>query len=221
MKTQDKIRNRLRALRRAGNKLTCNDEYDGLLGSAYDRDECQAWLIAVRSILHSIFGDMSHPYRSHIEQICKGDIRSNTVQRVWQITPILRHLISDFDSGLIFSVESRIRATVFEDFLEQARRYVKSGHVREAGVFAAAVFEDTLRSISRQCGVEEEDLATDKLISELNKRGVFSDVKAKRARTSAGVRNRALHARWDDIDLGDVQTLIAFTEELVSRLDEI
>ena len=78
-----------------------------------------------------------------------------------------------------------------------------------------------LRSLSRKAGVKEERVSTDKLISDLTHKGVLTAVKAKRARASAGIRNSAMHAQWDKIDLNDVNTLISFTEELISQLDEI
>ena len=222
MKTQEKIRNKLQALYEDGTCLKIGIGY----GSRTRRDEdhsheCLGWLTAVQNLLHLIFGNTQHPYRLRIDSICAEDRGLIIPTQVGEVTAILGKLISDLDNDLIFSVESRIRATVFEDFLQEARRYAKKKQIREAGVFAAAVFEDALRSLSRKGGVKEERVRTDKLISDLTHKGVLTDVKAKRARASAGIRNKAMHAQWDDIDLNDVNTLISFTEELISQLDEI
>lgn len=218
MKTQDKIRKRLRDLREAGNRIRLDNEF---AVDPEDCDEkCQAWLVAVQSTLHSLFGNIDHPYRSNIVSISDQDEDLELLVRVGKVSAILEHLISDLEDDLIFSIESRTRATVFEEFLEESKSYVESQHHREAGVLAAMVFEDALRSLARKHGISCENIRTDEVISQMTKEGVLSTVKAKRARTSAGVRNKALHAQWEEIDLGDVKTLIVFTEELISRIDE-
>ena len=218
MKHHNNIRNRLSELHEAGNKIKLDNE-PAAHPEDYN-DECQAWLVAVESILSKLFGNTSHPYKSKIETICNEAEDSELLICVGYVSAILVHLISDLDSDLIFSMEDRTRAAVFDDFLDQAKDYLKSGNHREAGVFAGAVFEDTLRSISRKFGVKEEGVSTDKVISDLTNEGVLTAVKAKRARASAGTRNKAMHAQWKEIDLNDVNTLISFTEELISRLDD-
>lgn len=221
MNTQEKIRNKLQELYENGTRLKIGIGP----GSHVRRDEehshdCLGWLTAVQNLLHLIFGNTQHPYKSRIDSIC-AERRGRTIPtQVGEVTAILRKFISDLDNDLIFSIESRVRATVFEDFLEEARWYAKAKRICEAGVFAGAVFEDTLRSLSRKCGVKEAGVSTDKLISDLTHKGVLTDVKAKRARASAGIRNKAMHAQWEDIDLNDVNTLISFTEELISLLDD-
>ena len=218
MKTQEKIRERLRQLQEAGNKL--RDDNEVVVDFEELEGECQAWLVAVQSTLYSLFGSADHPCRSNIESICKQYDELEPVIRVGHVGAILEHLISDLDNDLIFSIENRTRATVFEEFLDESKAYVEIKKHREAGALAAMVFEDALRSLARKHGISSEKIRSDELISKLTKEGVFGTVKAKRARTSAGVRNNALHAEWDKIDLGDVKTLIVFTEELISRLDE-
>jgi len=44
---------------------------------------------------------------------------------------------------------------------------------------------------------------------------VLTALKAKRARAAAGLRTSAAHARWDEIDLGDVAPVIELTKELI------
>ena len=219
MKTQDKIRDRLRELCAEGHRLKVGGDFGQRLNEQHTHD-CRGWLTEVQGKLYLIFGNSPHPYRSGVDSIC-AENRGYLIQtQVGDVTAILERLITDLDNGLIFSIESRVRATVFEDFLEEARQYAKTQHIREAGVFAAAVFEDTLRSLSQKCGIKEEKVQTDRLISELANTGVLTAVQAKRARASADVRNKALHAQWNEISLGDVEALIVFTEELITLLDE-
>lgn len=214
MKAQDKIRKRLRDLREDGTDLRNEVDYGD------SSNDCRAWLVAVKSMLHLLFGNTSHPYRSEIESVCDDDFDLSAEERIGQVNPILEHLISDLEGDRIFSIEDQTRAIVFEDFLEQAKAYIRSNKRREAGVLSAAVFEGAIRSLARKHDICEDGVKTDKLISDLANKEVLSSVKAKRARASAGVRNDAMHAQWGDIDIGDVNTLISFTEELISLLDE-
>jgi hypothetical protein len=81
---------------------------------------------------------------------------------------------------------------------------LKRGRKDEAAVVAGIVFEDTIRRICRVLGITENGVALNTLVTELGKQGVLAALKAKRARAAAGLRTSGAHARWDQIDLGDV-----------------
>jgi hypothetical protein len=94
---------------------------------------------------------------------------------------------------------------------------LKRGLKDEAAVVVGIVFEDTIRRICRVLGVREAGVALDTLISKLAKRNppVLTALKAKRARVAAGPRTSAAHARWEQIDLGNVAPVIELTRELI------
>ena len=73
-----------------------------------------------------------------------------------------------------------------------------------------------MRRICRVLGVPENGVALDTLISELTKQNVMTELKAKRARAAAGLRTSAAHARWEEIQLSDVNPVIEFTRELMA-----
>ena len=62
----------------------------------------------------------------------------------------------------------------------------------------------------------ENGVPLDTLISELAKGNVVTALKAKRARAAAGLRTSAAHARWEEIQLSDVNPVIEFTRELMA-----
>ena len=105
---------------------------------------------------------------------------------------------------------------VFDDFLDHAKWYRKNGKTNEAGVIAGVVFEDSVRRCCRKHGIEERGRKLDQLISALEKGGVISGTKAKRARVAAHVRTKATHAQWDEYDESDLQTAIEFTNLFIS-----
>jgi hypothetical protein len=120
----------------------------------------------------------------------------------------------DIDAGLIASLADRVRAEVFDEFLDHAEAYHKEGR-KESGVIAGVVFEDTMRRIAQKHRADDPKIDT--IITNLVKKDVFTEVKAKRARAAADVRTKATHARWSEFDLSDVQTCIGFTRELIAN----
>jgi len=86
--------------------------------------------------------------------------------------------------------------------------------------FRIVVFEDTLRRIAVQFGVDDSRKTLHSVISALASEGAISGVTAKRCRVGAGVRTKATHAQWDEFEVGDVEATIAATCELVlSKLE--
>ena len=120
------------------------------------------------------------------------------------------------ECGLLTTVENRAIAVTFDDFLDHGAEYLKHGRKDEAAVIAGIVFEDTIRRICRVLEIPENGAPLDALISELTKRNVLTALKAKRARAAAGLRTSAAHARWEEIQLSDVQPVIEFTRELMA-----
>ena len=131
---------------------------------------------------------------------------------VGAMVSILENLLADVEAGLISSLEDRIRAETFDDFLDHAEKYHKNGR-KESGVIAGVVFEDTIRRIAQNNEIAVGHLET--TINDLVKKGVITATKAKRAKSAAHVRTKATHAEWDEFDLKDVNDTINFTRELI------
>jgi hypothetical protein len=129
---------------------------------------------------------------------------------------LLARLLQEIEGGLLTTIENHAIAVTFDDFLDHGAEYLKQGRKNEAAVIGGIVFEDTIRRICRVLDIQENDVPLDTLISELTKREVLTPLKAKRARAAAGLRTSAAHARWEEIQLGDVKPVIEFTRELMA-----
>jgi hypothetical protein len=129
---------------------------------------------------------------------------------------MLTRLLEEIEGGLLTTIENHAIAVTFDDFLDHGAEYFKRGRKDEAGVIAGIVFEDTIRRICRVLGIPEKGVALETLITELAKQDVLTGLKAKRARAAAGLRTSAAHARWEEIDLGDVAPVIELTRELIA-----
>ncbi|MDX2252483.1 MAG: hypothetical protein NW202_09360 [Nitrospira sp.] len=137
-----------------------------------------------------------------------------------ELRALLQCLLVDAQAGLLATVADQARAETFDDFLDHADAYLAESRKNEAGVIGGVVFEDTLRRICRKQSIVEKDVQLDQLISTLTSNGIFSGVKAKRARVAAHVRTKASHAQWDEFDFSDVEATIVLARELIaSHLD--
>lgn len=183
-------------------------------GSDFHRQ--RAWLTAAQNAVELVCPLTSNPYHGRAQQIVNMAITPTISSSVSGMTALLARLLEEIEGGLLTTIENHAIAVTFDDFLDHGAEYLKGGRKNEAAVIAGIVFEDTIRRICRVLEIPENGVALDTLISELAKRDVLTALKAKRARAAAGLRTSAAHARWQEIQLGDVNPVIEFTRELMA-----
>lgn len=216
MEIEEKVRARFSELLNTGGRLRQGGEYGQCLNDKH-RQDCIGWLAGAQNLVHLVVGNAANPYRASIDKVCTKERGYAAQEGVGEATVILESLLHDIDAGLLASIEDQTRASVFDDFLDHAKEYARQKRPQEAGVIAGVVFEDTLRTICRNAGIEEKGKKLDVLIDILVKEGALTQVKAKRAKVAAHVRTKATHAQWDEYGLEDVNTTIDFTEELILK----
>lgn len=215
MVLEEKIRNKFGELITSSATLKIGNRHRQILNDQHSQ-ACKAWLASAHNLAHWVLASSSNPYKTAIDKICSTDRGLRIHDSVGAVAAILESLLSDIDNGLISSIENQTKAVVFDNFLDHAKEYVKQNLWKESGVISGVVFEDTLRTICRNHDIEEKGQKLDKLISELTKREILNDSKAKRARAAAHARTKATHAQWDEFDMSDVDATIKFTEELIA-----
>jgi uncharacterized protein YutE (UPF0331/DUF86 family) len=183
--------------------------------SASDAYQQKAWLIAAQRAVQLVCVSASDPYYVDADRIVGSAVIPLELHLVAEMAALIRRLREEIELGLLTTIENHAIALTFDDFLDHGAEYLKHGRKNEAGVIAGIVFEDTIRRICRVLGVPENGVALETLIVELTKQGILTQLKAKRARAAAGLRTSAAHARWEEIDLGDVAPVIELTKELI------
>jgi hypothetical protein len=173
-----------------------------------------AWATSAERAVHVVCPSKTDPYRAQIERIV-GDRAAPLSFKIPQMVALLTRLLQEIDRGLLTTIENHAIAVTFDDFLDHGAEYLRDGRKNEAAVIAGIVFEDTIRRICRVLEIPEKGIAMETLISKLAKQEVLTALKAKRARAAAGLRTSAAHARWEEIDLGDVAPVIELTKELI------
>ena len=183
-----------------------------------DVTAAQAWMASAANAIVQVAPAGSF-FREELQRLMandqlKGGIPEDIIEKV---LGVLQSVHLEAKAGLLVRLEDQVVATAFDDFLDHADEYHKSGKIKEAAVLSSAVLEDTIKRIAVKNQVNPTGLSLEPLIDELAKRTVFSPVKTKRIKYFVGVRNHALHAEWDKLDLKDVGAQIAGVRDLLDE----
>lgn len=178
--------------------------------------QAQAWMTSAANAILQIAPPKSF-YHAEMDRLAthenlKGGIPLTVFEKV---LGVLRSVRDEANSGLLAKLEYQVFATAFDDFLDHASSFHKSGKAKEAAVLVSSVLEDTVKRIAQKNGVAAGGASLEPLIDQLVHAEVFTTVKAKRIKSYAGVRNSALHAEWDKLDLKDIGQAIEGVRELL------
>lgn len=145
--------------------------------------------------------------------------RGVPMDAVTRMRGVLQATDEDRKRGLLRQIEYTIYAETFDDFLDHAETFHKSGKVQESAILASAVLEDTIKRIAKKHEVDATR-SLEPVIDDLITADVFTPVQGKRVKAHAGVRNGAFHAKWDELDLESIGAAITGIRELIeSHLD--
>jgi uncharacterized protein YutE (UPF0331/DUF86 family) len=189
-------------------------EYDYWVGEQSVSD-AHAWLVAAGSLIGVVTNRRGVHWDQAERVLTMDELRGGVpMDAIRRMNGILAAAYDDWKGGLLSEVQYAIYAETFDDFLDFANEFHRSGKVQESAILAAAVLEDTLKKIARRYEVDP-DRSLDPLIDDLVRANVFTPVQGKRVKAWAGVRNDAFHARWDRLDLQSVGEAIRGIRELI------
>lgn len=178
--------------------------------------QAQAWMASAANTILQV-APLGSFFRAEIDRLTTDPQLSNGIPiRVLQkVQGVLRSVQTEAQNGLLAKLEYQAFATAFDDFLDHASHFHKSGKVKESAILVSTVLEDTLKRVAVKNDIDTAGLSLEPLIDELTRVGVFTPVKAKRMKSYSGVRNSALHAEWDKLDLKDIGDVIEGVRELL------
>lgn len=176
----------------------------------------QKWIASTVNII-----SITVPQNSYFMKECEHVLSdehfksSVPVHIIDRLSGLLEGLCDEIETGFFRQLEYIFTASAFDDFLDHAEHFHKGGKLTESSILASVVFEDTIRKIAKKNLIEEAGIDLETIINDLVTANVFTPVKAKRAKGNSAIRNKALHAQWNDFDLRDVGSLIKETRELI------
>ena len=179
----------------------------------------QSWIASAANIIQQVSPKGSF-FRTELDRLISNDQLKNggiPISIVEKLLGVLQSLQLEAQAGLLTRLEDQVVATAFDDFLDHATEYHKSGKIKESAVLSSAVLEDTIKRIAIKNNIDPSGLSLEPLIDEIAKHDVITPVKAKRLKSYAAVRNHALHAEWEKLDIKDVGSQISGLRELIEE----
>lgn len=187
--------------------------------NSHDVPDGHAWIASVANFfaLTAVPGTyFSEEVRRIVEQgELKGGVPYHAVQK---LIGLLDSISDEMQHGLLRKAEYIFVASTFDDFLDHAFDFHRAGKKTESSVLCSAVFEDAVRKLADKLSVTQAKKPLDSVIDELVKQGTITAVKSRRWKSYAAVRNKALHAQWDEFDIRDVAEMLTGTREIVDML---
>lgn len=178
--------------------------------------EIQSWVLSVTNLVTLVTNAESHYFKKCMKITESDDLLNGVPFNVVQnLTGLLNSLKQEISLGFLNKIEYMVFATAFDDFLDHAETFHKGGKLMESGVLASIVFEDTVRKICDKHHIHQTGVSMEELIDLLSRKEIITPVKAKRYKGLAGIRNQALHAQWNELDLKDIGGLIKGTKEVI------
>ena len=140
-------------------------------------------------------------------------------QSILAIKGTLISIKAELDSGFIGTLRGRLTGETLTDFIKLARAVLEEANndaKNVAAVLAAAAFEDVIRRLANLRGGKDTEKLADVLIW-LKDMGVLQGSEVGIAQSYLSFRNRALHAKWDEVNLPSVESVLAFTEQIILK----
>lgn len=198
-----------------GQVVLCNDADKYWVA---DIPRAQSWMASAANAVLQVAPPGSF-FRGEIDRLTTHEhLKSGIPFAILEkIHGLLQSVRDEAKNGLLTKLEYQVFATAFDDFLDHASSFHKSGKTKESAILVSAVLEDAIKRIAVKNEISPARVSLEPLIDELAKAGVFTPVKAKRMKSYSGVRNTALHAEWDKLDLKDIGDVIEGVRELLDN----
>lgn len=193
----------------AGNYLTAKIPLAANLAGGF----ANAWHVSASNLVAQLCKPSSHYYKAVCERSLGDGLPAGTV--ILELSTVLARLKEDLNRGLLTTVFEQAQGETLQSLLDQAVDHHRHGRLAGAGILVSAVFEDAVRRLVAARELETKGTNLDALITALAQAGVCSAAAAPRWRAAAMLRNKALHAQWDEFTLQDVGAAIALVTEIV------
>jgi hypothetical protein len=212
MNIDEKVRKRFAELEAQGLAIPVKRAAHGEGRDTVDVETFQRWASSAMHLLSSVFSEESPHYRNFASAY--ADFRGYATD-VPAVRGVFLAAKSDYDGGILFSLQTAISGEVFGDFVSAAKRALDEGQKDVAAVLACAALEDALKRFAQMQGlvVDDKDMAA--IINALKSAGLLSGSQKSLVDVMPRIRNAAMHAEWTSVTPQDVGSVIGYVEQFL------
>ena len=193
-------------------RISLPTEYDKHFGKPPRNGDAQQWATSAQNLIQAVYGEQSPHYKNFVTAF------SNYAgwESQWKILEgVFLSAKEDFEGGYIFDVDLRISGEVFGDFVVLARHSLSEGYKDVAAVLACAALEDALKRFASINGLDIKDKSMGTVINAIKSSGLVEGAQKSLLDAMTNIRNKAMHADWENISAADVSSVIGYVEQFL------
>ena len=172
----------------------------------------QQWATSVLNLLQLALGENSAQYQNFHKVYSKFNWYSGDLE---QAKGVFRAAKADYDGGYVFSLESALSGEILGDFVALAQRSLEEGHKDVAAVLASVALEDALKRYATRNGLDVADKSMSSVIAALKGAGLITGAQKTLLDRMPGIRDKALHADWDEVTPENAAAVIGFVQQFI------
>jgi len=178
--------------------------------------------IGVMQVLYGPDSSQEKELHAHVRAIratYEAADPTGTAYVISGIAGTLTSIKAELDSGFVGSLRATLTGEVLTDLIKLARTTLEEPGANAknvAAVLAAAAFEDVLRKLCDLKGLGDQEKLMD-VLTTLKIALVLQGSEVGIAQSYLNFRNQALHARWSAVDRPAVESVLAFTEQMILK----
>lgn len=170
-----------------------------------------------RAAIARIAGTGSEFYRALPKQLpTQVTFKNSGDSFVAQITGALDALRHSVAHGLLVTLESRLRANVYDDFLVQAKDLLDAGYHVAAMALVGGVLEDHLLKLCQARGVTLSGHGSISKYNEQLKDNAYAQNVWRRIQAIGDVRNDADHGKGANVKRDDVEDALNYVQRFLA-----
>lgn len=127
----------------------------------------------------------------------------------------LNFLKGEIEQDILTTFEKEISGEVYGDLLKMAKEAKDNNAKETAVVLSCAALEDALKRLAKINEIDTEDKTMTEVSNALKGKGFIKSTQGALIGSYIKIRNNAFHAEWNKIEMTDVSSLIAFTEQFI------
>ena len=205
MPSRDAISRRFAELEASFNAIQYRGDY------ASDSAAWQRWVTSAASLIRGVCGSDS----TYSKMLVESQLHSSFKRSLQELFGIFQAAREAYDNDLLFDLEIQTAADVFGSFATAAKQALKENNKDVAAVIASAALEDVLKRYAVRNGLDVGDKSMSSVINALKSKGLVFGAQKSLLDGMLKTRNSAMHAKWDEITVPEVSSLIGFVEQFL------